>query len=65
MVRDADDELPRRTTAVLRAPRDLGPLSLDELNTYISELEAEISRVRHEIATKQAHRSGVENLFRR
>jgi uncharacterized small protein (DUF1192 family) len=59
---DADDLEPRRKPAV---KRDLTPLSLDELNAYIVELQSEIARAQGEIAAKRAQRSGAEGLFRR
>lgn len=65
MARDADDELPRPTASIGLGMRDLGPMSIDELNAYITALEQEISRVRHDIAAKQRHRSGAESIFRR
>lgn len=57
---DADD-LPQH-----RKPpkKDLSPMSFEELDDYIAELEEEIQRVRGEIAAKQAHHDGVEGLFK-
>ncbi|MDJ0948908.1 MAG: DUF1192 domain-containing protein [Alphaproteobacteria bacterium] len=46
-------------------PRDLEPLSIEALEEYIGELEAEIDRVRQAIAAKQGHRAGAEGLFKR
>ena len=46
-------------------PRDLSTWSIEELNQYIANLEAEIARTRAVIAGKQSHRSGAEALFRR
>jgi len=46
-------------------PRDLTPLSVDELQRCIAGLEAEITRARAAIAAKQDHRSGAESLFKR
>lgn len=58
-----DEELePRRKTPKLR---DLAPLAVAELETYIGELEAEILRVRDEIAAKRKQRGGAESLFKR
>ena len=56
-----DEDLPRKPKP---APKDLGPLSLAELDAYIQALEAEIARARAEIAAKQRHRSGAEGLFK-
>lgn len=52
----------------LRAPkpkRDLDPMSIDELEEYIGEMETEIVRVRAEIARKQAHRAGADIFFKK
>ena len=64
MGRDMDDDDPgtRRQTAALR---NLDPLSVKELNDYICDLEAEISRARAAIASKQSVRSGAESLFKK
>ena len=44
--------------------RDLQPMSIGELREYIAGLEAEIMRARGTIAQKEAHKSGIEGLFR-
>ena len=44
--------------------RDLDPMSITELQEYIAEMQEEIERVRAEIAKKEAHRSGVEEIGR-
>jgi uncharacterized small protein (DUF1192 family) len=62
MALEMDDIEPRPKKA---APRDLETLSLEELNAYIGELQAEIDRVRGVIARKQSHRTGAEAFFRR
>lgn len=57
-----DDDLP------LNAPkpkRDLDPMSIEELDDYILEMEEEISRVRAEIDRKRAHRADMDQLFKR
>lgn len=46
-------------------PRDLEPLSVAELESYIGDLEAEIGRARAAIAAKRNERAGAEALFRR
>ena len=48
-----------------RKPKDLTLLGIAELEEYIFALEAEIARVRGEIATKQKQRTGAEALFKR
>lgn len=59
---DEEDLEPRRKAP---KPRDLGPLSIAELEDYIGELEGEILRVRNEIGQKRKQRGGAESLFRR
>ena len=59
---DEEDPAPRKAPARLR---DLDALSIEELEEYIAELEAEIRRVRADIDRKQRHREGVEGLFKR
>ena len=59
---DADDLEPRNKP---KAPRNLDPMSVDELNGYIAELEGEIARTRQAIARKQASRAGAEAFFKR
>ncbi|MDE2028975.1 MAG: DUF1192 domain-containing protein [Alphaproteobacteria bacterium] len=44
-------------------PRDLQPMSVEELNEYIAMLEAEIARAEAAIAQKNAHKQGIEALF--
>ena len=58
---DESDLEPRRKPA---QPKDLTLLGIEELETYVAELEAEIARVRVEIAAKLGQRRGAEALFR-
>jgi len=58
---DESDLEPRRKPA---QPKDLTLLGIEELETYVAELEAEIARVRVEIAAKLRQRRGAEALFR-
>ena len=44
---------------------DLEDLSIDQLEKYISELEAEIKRVRLDIKEKIAHADLAENFFKK
>jgi len=46
-------------------PRDLESMSLQGLNAYIAELEAEIDRAREVIGRKHSARSSAESVFRR
>ena len=48
----------------LAAP-PLDPLGVAELQSYITELRAEIARAEAIIARKQDHRSTADNVFRR
>ena len=59
---DINDDLPQNMP---KPKRDLDPMSIEELNDYIAEMQEEIERVRAEIAKKEAHRSGVEALFKK
>ena len=59
---DEEDLEPRRKTPKLR---DLAPLAIAELETYITELESEILRAKDEIAAKRKQRGGAESLFKR
>jgi len=62
MARD-DDDPPLKPATLL--PKDLTPLSVEELQRLIAGLESEIARVRSAIAAKQNHRSGADALFKR
>lgn len=57
-----DDEMPRQVKKTLR---DLAPMSVEELRTYIAEMEQEIARVEEAITKKEAHRAGIDALFGR
>ena len=57
-----NDDLPQN---VPKPKRDLDPMSIEELNEYIAEMEEEIARVRGEIAKKQAHRADVDSIFKK
>ncbi len=56
-----NDDLPKNMP---KPKRDLDPISIEELHEYIAEMHEEIERVRVEIAKKEAHKAGVESLFR-
>ena len=59
---DEEELEPRRKPA---QPRDLTLMGIEELETYIAELEAEIVRVRSDITAKLGQRRGAEALFKR
>lgn len=45
-------------------PLDLQQMSIGELRDYIVSLKAEITRAEEKIASKEAHKSGAEGLFK-
>ena len=59
---DTDDLEPRKAKP---QPKNLEPMSVAELESYIDELESEIDRVRADIAKKSKHRAGAESLFKK
>ncbi|HYB09284.1 MAG TPA: DUF1192 domain-containing protein [Alphaproteobacteria bacterium] len=59
---DLDDLEPRKQTP---KPKLLDPLSVDELEAYIQELQDEIARVRAEISKKQAHLNAAATFFKK
>jgi uncharacterized small protein (DUF1192 family) len=59
---DEEELEPRRRRT---QPKDLTLMGIEELETYIAELEAEITRVRSEITAKLGQRRGAEALFKR
>jgi uncharacterized small protein (DUF1192 family) len=60
MMFNPDDLEPRKAQV---KPKDLQPLSVEDLHTYIEALEQEIARAEEMIAKKQAHKSGIDALF--
>jgi len=46
-------------------PKNLEVMSIEALGEYIDELEAEIARVRIEIASKEKAREGAEAVFKK
>ncbi len=63
MARDDDDTEPRKPAGF--EPPVLDRLSIAELEAYITVLEAEIARVRADIAAKRDVRAGAEAVFRK
>jgi len=59
---DEEELEPRRRAA---QAKDLTLMGIEELETYIAELEAEIARVRLDITAKLGQRRGAEALFKR
>jgi len=64
---EPDDLLPLRRDDPLKQvlQQDLDPLSVDELNTRITLLETEITRVRTKIKTTMSQRVSADALFKR
>ncbi len=58
---DIEDLEPRKKAVT---PKNLDTLSIEELEAYIAELQAEIGRARDKIAAKQSHRVGAAALFK-
>lgn len=56
------DDLPRPKTNEF--PKNIVDLSVEELQAYITELEAEIARVRVDITKKQASRDAAASVFK-
>ncbi|OFX04466.1 MAG: DUF1192 domain-containing protein [Alphaproteobacteria bacterium RIFCSPHIGHO2_12_FULL_66_14] len=46
-------------------PRNLDPMSVEELGEYISVLKAEIARVEAKIKAKQSHASAAASFFKK
>lgn len=62
MALDTDDIAP--PPAKKPAKKDLTPLSVEDLQQYIAELEAEIVRARAAVAAKDAHRAAAAAFFK-
>jgi uncharacterized small protein (DUF1192 family) len=61
---DDDDERPVGRKKLFEPPL-LETLSIAELESYISDLKGEISRVEQAIAAKRNVRAGADSLFNR
>ena len=46
-------------------PRNLDPMSVEELREYIAVLKAEIVRVEEKLKAKQSHASAAASLFKK
>jgi uncharacterized small protein (DUF1192 family) len=57
-----DEELPKSKTAEF--PRNLDGVSVDELEEYVTELKAEISRVEGDISAKKASQDAAASFFK-
>lgn len=59
---DTDDLEPEQKKP---EPKNLEEMSIEALEEYIAELEAEIARVREAIDGKEVARSGAEQFFKK
>jgi uncharacterized small protein (DUF1192 family) len=62
MARDDDDLEPRTKKP---QPKNLDPMSVEELRDYIAGLQAEIARAEEKIKAKQAHAAAAQTFFKR
>ena len=64
---DLDDLLPKGPgdPLVLLTKQDLDPLSVEELQTRIQVLEAEIARAKGKMERAVNHRASADQLFKR
>ncbi len=46
-------------------PRNLDPMSVDELREYVTTLKGEITRVEEKIKAKQSHASAAASFFKK
>lgn len=58
---ESEDDRPKPKAPGL--PRLLEPLSIEEMEDYLAELDAEIARVRQEIDRRGLKRGAAEALF--
>lgn len=59
----ADDDLDPKTKRL--KPRNLDNLSIDDLKTYINDMQVEIQRVEADIVKKEAHKNAISGLFKK
>ena len=59
---DTDDLEPEKKKPKLK---DLEEMSIEALQEYIAEMEAEIARVREAIASKEDARTGADVFFKK
>ena len=56
-----DENEPQKKTPTVK---NLEPMSVDELQAYITELKGEIMRTEEEIKRKQAHMDAASSIFK-
>ncbi len=57
-----DEELPKKKSSEF--PRNLENLSVEELKTYIDDLNGEIGRVEEDIKTKEKSQETADSFFK-
>ena len=62
MAFETDDLEPLKKKA---QPRNLDPMSVDELREYVTILKGEIARVEEKIKAKQSHASAAAMFFKK
>jgi uncharacterized small protein (DUF1192 family) len=62
MAFESDDLEPLKKTS---QPRNLDPMSVEELREYIAVLKAEIARVEEKVKAKQSHASAAASFFKK
>jgi uncharacterized small protein (DUF1192 family) len=62
MAFDLDDLDPRQKKT---APKNLDPMSVEELREYIAVLAAEIARAEGKIKAKQSHAAAASSFFKK
>lgn len=58
---DIEDLEPRKAKP---QPKNLDPMSVEELTDYIADLKSEIARVEEKIAAKRAHLNAASGFFK-
>ncbi len=56
-----DEEFPKPKPEV----KNLEPMSIEELEDYVSELKSEIARVEADIEAKKQHHTAADQVFRK
>jgi uncharacterized small protein (DUF1192 family) len=57
-IEELDPKVPKK------APKNLEPMAIAELEDYIEKLKAEIARVEAQIAAKKKQQTGAASLFK-
>lgn len=56
-----DDNEPKKKAALVK---NLEPMSVNELQSYIEDMKSEIMRVEEEIKRKKAHMAAAASIFK-